>query len=231
MTTPSSFGVIFDMDGVLIDSASAHFHSWQLLAREHGTTVAQEQFTATFGRQNRDIIPLLFEDVTPDRLRLLADRKEAIYRDLIREDPPIVDGAVALIRDLHAAGVRLAVGSSGPRANIDLVLRALGATERIQVVVSGDDVSRGKPDPQVFTLAATRLGIPANRCVVVEDAPVGIEAAQAAGARTVAVSIYHPAESFPHADFVASRLAELSVDRLKGLSKGSFCGRGRRRVP
>lgn len=217
MTTPSSFGVIFDMDGVLIDSASAHFHSWQLLAREHGTTVAQEQFTATFGRQNRDIIPLLFEDVTPDRLRLLADRKEAIYRDLIREDPPIVDGAVALIRDLFAIGVRLAVGSSGPRANIDLVLRALGATERIQVVVSGDDVSRGKPDPQVFTLSATRLGIPANRCVVVEDAPVGIEAAQAAGARTVAVSIYHPARTFAEVDCVVDRLADLTADRLVSL--------------
>ena len=217
MTTPSSIGVIFDMDGVLIDSASAHFRSWQLLAREHGTTVAQEQFTATFGRQNRDIIPLLFEDVTPDRLRLLADRKEAIYRDLIREDPPIVDGAAALIRDLHAIGVRLAVGSSGPRANIDLVLRALGATDRIPVVVSGDDVTRGKPDPQVFTLSATRLGIPANRCVVVEDAPVGIEAARAAGTRTVAVSIYHPARTFTGVDCVVDRLADLTADRLVSL--------------
>ncbi len=217
MTAKPPIGVVFDMDGVLVDSAAAHLRSWRLLARECGGHVTQEEFTRTFGRQNRDIIPMLFGPVSETRMRELADRKEEIYRDLIREHPPIVSGAVALVRALHAGGALLAVGSSGPLENIELVLAAMGVRDCIPAIVSGDDVTRGKPDPQVFTLAAQRLDVPVSRCVVIEDAPIGIEAARAAGTRAVAVLIYHPADAFGQADFVVSRLADLSVSRVLSL--------------
>lgn len=212
--------VIFDMDGVLVDSAAAHLRSWQLLARECGErVVTREEFDRTFGQQNRDIIPMLFGEVSNSRLQALADRKEEIYRELIRERAPIVEGAAELVRALHEAGVHLAVGSSGPRENIELVLSAMGVDDCISVVVSGDDVSRGKPDPQVFALAAKLLGVSAARCVVVEDAPVGVQAARAAGARTAAVLIYHPSEAFDQPDCVVARLADLSADQLISLVK------------
>ncbi len=217
MTMDSSIGVIFDMDGVLVDSAAPHLRSWQLLAEECGGTVTEEQFSETFGRQNRDIVPILFGPVSETRMQQLADRKEELYRDIIRCDPPIIQGAVELVRNLHEAGVALAVGSSGPAENIDLVLSSMGVKEHISVVVSGDDVTRGKPDPQVFTTAADRLGIGPSRCVVIEDAPVGVEAAKAAGARAVAVLLYHRAEAFDGADLVVQRLADLSVSQIVSL--------------
>ena len=210
-----TFGVIFDMDGVLVDSAQPHFRSWQVLAEDNGITVTEEQFTATFGRQNADIIPILFGDASPARLQQLADQKEQIYRDLIRAHPPVVDGAPELIRSLYDAGVALAVGSSGPLANIELVLDAMGIRSLIPTIISGDEVTRGKPNPQVFRLACARLGIEPSRCVVVEDAPVGVQAARAAGMRTVAVLMYHPAEAFAESDLVVRRLRDLTVPRLR----------------
>ena len=150
-------------------------------------------------------------------MKVLADRKEELYRDLIRQDAPIVDGAVDLIRTLHRAGAHLAVGSSGPRENIDLVLGAMGVAGCISVVISGDDVTRGKPDPQVFLLAADRLGLSPGQCVVIEDAPVGVRAARAAGARVVAVLLYHPAETLHGADLVVERLADLTVEQTLSL--------------
>lgn len=219
MTSNTTIGVIFDMDGVLVDSAASHLRSWQGLARECGGTVTEEQFARTFGRQNRDIIPILFGAVSEQHLQALANRKEKIYRELIRERPPIVDGAVELVRGLCGAGVAVAVGSSAPRENIELILDAMGVGECVSAVVCGDEIDRGKPDPQVFIVAAERLGIEPARCVVVEDAPVGIAAAQAAGARTVAVLLYHPAESFDQTDCIVRRLTDLSVERLISLAR------------
>ncbi len=212
------FGVIFDMDGVLVDSADAHWESWRRLAQENRRTATREQFASTFGRQNRDIIPILFGEVSAAKMQALSERKEAIYRHLIRDHPPVVSGAVELIRSLFAAGAMLAVGSSGPRANIDLVLAAMDVIDAISVVVSADDVTRGKPDPQVFQLAADRLGLPPGRCIVVEDAPAGVLAAQAAGAHAVAVLIHHPREAFPQADCLVDRLSDLSVPRLRAIA-------------
>ena len=217
VNAPATIGVIFDMDGVLVDSAEAHFQSWQRLGRQQGVQLTQEQFSATFGRQNRDIIPLLFGEVSEPALQEMADRKERIYRDLIRADPPIVDGAMDLVVSLHEAGAQLAVGSSGPRANIDLILEAMGVRNQVGVVVSSDDVSRGKPDPQVFSMACNRLGLPSRHCVVIEDAPSGVEAARAAGAHCVAVLMHHSRESLKRAHRVVEKLADLQVADLFSL--------------
>ncbi len=214
--TPA-FGVIFDMDGVLIDSADAHWESWRRLGEENGVPVAHEQFTTTFGRQNSDIIPILFGEVAPKKGQALSQRKEAIYRDLIRKEPPIVAGAVELVHALHAAGTALAVGSSGTRENIDLVLGAMSVADAFSAIVSSDDITRGKPDPQVFQLSTQRLGIPPRQCIVIEDAPAGVQAAKAAGAYAVAVLIHHPRQAFPEANCTVDRLAELSLDQLRAL--------------
>ena len=205
------------MDGVLVDSAEAHFQSWQRLGRQQGVQLTQEQFSATFGRQNRDIIPLLFGEVSEPALLEMADRKERIYRDLVRANPPIVDGAIDLVVSLHEAGAQLAVGSSGPRANIDLILEAMGVQDQVRVVVSSDDVSRGKPDPQVFSMACDRLGLPSRHGVVIEDAPSGVEAARAAGAHCVAVLMHHSRESLKRAHRVVEKLADLRASDLFSL--------------
>ncbi len=213
-------GIIFDMDGVLVDSADAHFASWRRLGEECDYRVSERQCAATFGRQNRDIIPLLFGEVDNERLLALADRKEEIYRDLVRDDPPIVDGAVRLVRELSDAGARLAIGSSAPRENIDLILAAMEVTDCFSTIVSGGDVTRGKPDPQVFTLACDALELSPSRCVVIEDAPAGIAAAVAAGTKTVAVLIHHPRDAFPPTDLSIARLGDVTTAALIALAAG-----------
>ena len=199
--------VIFDMDGVLSDSAEAHLDSWRLLARELGRQVTEQQFAASFGRQNRDIIPLLFGDgLGADRVRELSHHKEALYRDLVRGQVRAVDGAVDLVRRCHQAGMKLAVGSSAPRQNIDLGLDELGIAVCFEVIVHDGDVSRGKPDPQVFQIAARRLQVAPAQCAVIEDAPSGIEAALAAGMTVIGLTTHHPAERLSGAHRVVDRL-------------------------
>lgn len=120
MSDSNTIGIIFDLDGVLVDSADAHFESWRRLGLEQSRTVSREEFQSTFGRRNSEIIPKFFGPVPEEKIRQLGDRKEAIYRDLIRADPPIVPGATKLLTDLKALGSRIAIGSSAPIENIDL---------------------------------------------------------------------------------------------------------------
>jgi beta-phosphoglucomutase len=210
--------VIFDADGVLVDSYDAHMRSWLLMGREHGLAITEEEFASTFGQTSREIIARFWGAGLDDAAREALDaRKEAIYRDLIRKRFPAMDGAVELIDTLVDAGFRLAVGSSGPPENVELTLDRLGRRRAFVALVTGRDVTRGKPDPQVFQIAAERLGLPAARCIVVEDAPVGIAAARAAGMASVALVGTVPAERLAAADLVVGSLRELDAPRLAAL--------------
>lgn len=218
MNRNGDIGVIFDMDGVLVDSAKPHLRSWQLLAEENGRNVTEARFAATFGQQNRDIIPLLFGETDAATMLTLSDRKESLYRDLVRSDPPVMDGAADLVHALASAGVRLAVGSSGPIENIELMLAAMGIRDRFTTIVSAEDVQRGKPDPEVFTLACRRIGVPPHRCVVIEDAPVGVAAARASGARCIGLTTNYPADVLSEADLIVGSLSELTAQTIAALA-------------
>ena len=216
-------GVIFDMDGVLVDSYRAHWESWQFMAHEMGKGLTEEQFVSTFGRTSREIIAEHWgaDCLSADEIANFDGRKEALYRDIVRRSFPVMDGAIELLRDLHAAGMRLAVGSSGPSENVALAVERLGAEAYFGALVTGKDVTKGKPDPQVFLIAAKRLGVPPEKCAVVEDAPVGINAANAAKMASIAlVSTGHTPESVSHARLVVRSLRELSAARIVGLIAG-----------
>ena len=218
MNDSAPVGVIFDMDGVLVDSADAHYESWRLLGLENGREITRAQFDTSFGRRNEEIIPLRFGEVPPDKLQRLAERKEVLFREIVEQCVPAVPGAAELVRNLKKAGVRLAVGSSGPLLNIQIMLRGMGVLELFEQIVSSEDVTRGKPDPQVFALACERLELPPQRCVVIEDAPAGVAAARAAGARVVAVRMHHSREALADADLIVQRLADLQVADLVDLA-------------
>jgi beta-phosphoglucomutase len=181
--------VIFDMDGVLVDSYRAHLESWQTLAAEQGRTFSEHDFAVSFGRTSRDIIASLWGGATAGtaEIQRMDDRKEALFRERLAREFPAMPGARELIDSLRAAGFRLAVGSSGPPENVQCVLEHLGPPTLFDAIVNGRDVNRGKPDPQVFLVASERLGVPPARCVVVEDAPPGIEAARRAGMAGIAL--------------------------------------------
>jgi beta-phosphoglucomutase len=212
--------VIFDMDGVLVDSYRAHFESWREVAVEEGLSVTEPEFAKTFGRTSREIIAALWGEgrYTPNEVLALDDRKEAAFREIVRDDFPVMSGAVELLESLAAAGFRLAVGSSGPPANIELVLDRLGCRELFGATITGMDVTRGKPDPQVFLLAAERLGIEPRRCAVVEDAPAGVAAANSAGMASIGLaSTGRNREELCEARLVVDSLGELSPAAIGAL--------------
>lgn len=210
-------GVIFDMDGVLIDSYGPHLRSWCLLAEELGTSITEAQFASQFGRTSREIIRELFGVEQPQEVHRLDGRKEVLYRELIRGRVPEMPGATAAIKALHAAGFRLAVGSSGPPQNVALVCNELGLERFLSATVTGADVQRGKPDPEVFELAADRMGVAPAFCVVVEDAPAGIEAAKRAGMRSIGLVGSHPAEALAAADHVVEELDQVRPEPVRRL--------------
>ena len=215
-----TLGVIFDMDGVLVDSYRAHWQSWQFMADELGKGLTEAQFVSTFGRTSREIIAEHWgaDCLTAQEIAEFDQRKEALYREIVDREFPAMEGAVELIRALSADGFRLAVGSSGPPENVALAVERLGAGEFFDALVTGRDVTRGKPDPQVFLVAAEQLGVAPADCAVVEDAPVGIAAANAAGMASIALlSTGHTAESVKAARLIVNSLRELSAERIAGL--------------
>ena len=166
--------------------------------------------------KNQRIIPdVLGWTRDRDRIDALALRKEELYRDLLRRDGiQALPGVPELLRDLRDHGVPAIVGSSTTRANIDCALATLGVAHLFSGIISGDDVSKGKPDPEVFLKAAALGGTVPERSLVIEDAHVGIEAARAAGMKVLAVATTHPAQDLADADQVVHRLTEVDADRL-----------------
>ena len=182
--------VLWDMDGTLIDSEEFHWISWRDTLQKEGVPITREQFLATFGQRNDSIIPqLLGTMATPERIEKISTAKEKLYRDLVRRHgmKPLPGVAVWLER-LHETGWLQAIGSAAPCANIEVVLEALSAAHLFQAIVSAEDVQHGKPDPQVYLVAASRLGALPERSIVVEDAVAGVQAARRAGMRSIGVN-------------------------------------------
>ncbi len=210
--------VIFDVDGVLTDSYRPHFRSWQRMFGEHGVKFTEDEFRRTFGRTNRDILTALHPGrLSDDEMQAWGERKEVLYREIISAEFEPMPGAVELIDALAAANFKLAVGSSGPPENIRVTLGKLGRADRIDAVVTGADVERGKPDPQVFLLASERLGMPPAHCAVIEDAPQGIEAANRAGMGSIALVGTATRFALSHARLIVDRLSDLSPERIAEL--------------
>ncbi len=204
------YGVLFDLDGVIVDTKQAHLASFTQLGEEEGYVMTPEIFQHIFGRHNSDIFPLLYGHPLPaERVAWLSDRKEALFRDLIRGHITALPGVAALLPALAEAGYHLAIGTSTPRANVDLILGDLGFTRYFQAIVSAEDVTRGKPDPQVFLLAAQAVGVPPAQCVVVEDAVAGVRAARAGGMAALAVTTNHTRAALHEASRIVDSLAEV----------------------
>lgn len=186
-------GVIWDLEGVLADTAEANFRCWVTALAEKEIPLDRPTFEGLFGMQDRDILALLLgRPPEPSELESIAGRKEEIFRMeaqwLVRPMP----GAFPLLVELEGAGWLQAIASPTPKANVELVLGILGIRQRFAVILSGDELCAGKPDPILFLRAAEALGLPPGHCVVVEDAPAGVEAAQKAGMPCIAVATTSP---------------------------------------
>jgi beta-phosphoglucomutase len=213
-------GVLWDLDGTLIDSAAHHWVAWRDTLAAEGRVVQPADFVNTFGKRNDELLRELFGlELALDWIERVSEAKEQAYRLLLREQGlDAAPGAFDWLARLHAAGWKQALASSAPRPNIDAVFEALSLARFLDAVVSADEVGRGKPDPAIFLEAARRLGLPPSRCVVVEDAPAGLEAARRAGMTSIGVlSSHHPALE---ADLVVPSLDRLAADSFSALLAG-----------
>ncbi len=212
-------GVIFDWDGVIIDSHAAHKASWEKLAAELGQPIPEDHMERGFGRKNEVIIPEILGWATdPEEVTRLGNWKEELYREeLKRSGITPLPGVKPFLEMLRDAGIPCAVGSSTQRKNIEVAIMAMGLSAYFEAIACAEDVTRSKPAPDVFLKAAEKLGLAPSGCVVFEDAPFGLEAAKAGGMVAIGVTTSHPAAALLLADRHVARLDELSLNDLHDL--------------
>jgi beta-phosphoglucomutase family hydrolase len=214
-----TIGVIFDWDGVIINSMNHHKESWELLAVEESRSLPPDHFEKGFGKKNEEIIPQILAWTSDTaEIKRLSLRKEALYREcLTRDGLVLLPGVRPFLDMLRANNVSCAIGSSTHRLNIETALAVTDIRTYFKTIVSSEDVTLGKPNPQVFLTAAQRIGIDPRHCIVLEDVPAGIAAAHRGGMKAVAVSTTHPRERLVEADRIVDRLDQLSYDDLLAL--------------
>jgi len=209
---------LWDLDGTLVDSAEFHWRAWRDVMAEEGLPVTHEQFVQSFGMRNDLILSgWLGNNADPERTRRLSEEKESRFRALVRAhgiEP--LPGVRAWVERLHGEGWLHAIATSAPRANLEALSDAMGMRQFFGAGIAAEDVTHGKPDPEVFLLAASRLGAEPGRSIVVEDAPSGIEAGRRAGMRTVGVSLLH---TLPNADVYVGTMTDLPPDIFTRLLK------------
>jgi len=218
MSGSKTKAVIWDMDGVIADTAPYHFKAWQHIFQTKGVDFTEHDFRRKFGQRNDTIIrDTLGKDISQSEIDVTASEKEENYRQRVRQNIKPLPGAIELIKSLRENGFAVALASSAPIENIRLVMRGLGIEDSFQAIVSGREVKEGKPSPQGFLLAAEKLGVEPKDCIVVEDAVAGVTAAKRAGMHCIAVTNTHPRESLTEADLVVGTLEAVSMSDLERL--------------
>ncbi len=211
-------GVIWDMDGVIANTAPYHFKAWQKVFQKIAVIFTEDDFKHNFGKRNDTIIRnILGEPITPSKIDAIGREKEKAFRKLVKQNIKPLPGAIKLIKSLGEHGFKTALASSAPVENIQLITQSLGINNCFQAIVTSQDVTEGKPSPQGFLLAAQKLGVEPKRCVVIEDAIAGVTASKRAGMYCIAVTNSHPKENLAEADYIVDTLEAVSATDLEKL--------------
>ena len=199
--------ILWDLDGVIVNSMDFHYRAYKEVLAELGRELSRDVYLRELiGLRNYVILRRVLGDLSDEEVTALAEQKEEAFRRRVRGNVTALPGAKRLISRAKEAGVRQAIVSSTPCANIEVMLQSLGLWDLFDVIVGEEDATRGKPDPEGFVVAAERLGFPPEECVVIEDAPEGIAAGKAAGMRCIGVTTTRPAERLSQADVVVESL-------------------------
>ncbi len=210
--------VLWDLDGVIADTGDYHYRAWQDVFGQRGVTFTEEDFMRLFGRRHDTIIRFaLGDDIPPDEFKVITERKQQEYRRIVADNIKPLPGAIELIKSLNKNNIKTAIASSAPLENIEIIIRGLGIEDCFQAIAWGTEVPEGKPSPQIFLLAAKKLGVEPGNCVVLEDAIDGVAAAKEAGMKCIAVTNSHPISSLRKADLIVSTLEAVDIDDLNVL--------------
>ena len=214
----SHCAVLWDMDGTIVNSIPFHTLAWQETFSKRGRKFTDTDAEWVNGRKNEIIIPyILGQGLSPEEVARIAKEKEATYRRLVKDSIKPLPGVVELIKSMTAAQFQLAIVSSTPKENIELIIKTLGIKKYFSLFINGDDVTEGKPSPQGFLLAANKLGVEPKNCVVMEDAIVGVRAAKRGGMYCIAVANTCSKKDIAEADIVVNSLEEITVKMVEGL--------------
>jgi len=207
--------ILWDLDGVIVNSMEFHYQAYREVLAGHGRDLSREEYLRELiGLRNYVILRRVLGDLSENEVTALAEEKEKAFRRLIAGNVEALPGAERLVRRAKEAGLLQAIVSSTPRANIEGMLQSLGLWETFEVIVGEEDATRGKPDPEGFLIAAQRLGVPPQECVVIEDAPEGIAAGKAGGMRCIGVTTTRPPKRLSQADLVVETLEDERVWEL-----------------
>jgi len=213
----NTWSAIFDMDGVVVETVQMHFQAWKRMFEEHGKPFTFDEYKAKVdGIPRRDGARAILGGLSPDELDRACDQKQGYFLEFLdKEKVPAYPGTVALIMAIRASGRKAALISSSK--NLPRIIKSAGVSEIWDSIVNGSEITRGKPDPQIFLMAAERLGTPPAGCVVFEDAVQGVEAAKRGGMKCVGIDRYGSPARLSRADVVVSDLSEIDVARLDSL--------------
>ncbi|MEN4041577.1 MAG: HAD family phosphatase [Anaerolineaceae bacterium] len=205
---PEPCAILWDMDGVLVDSGQVHYQAWQKVLQPYPIPYSWDIFAHTFGMTNTAIIQYLFQNPSPEFIRGLDEEKELQFRAKVPGNVKEIPGARKWLGQFHTWNYPQAICSSAPPANIETILDEMQLRPYFSALVSAVKMA-SKPDPAVFLTAAEMLQIPPERCIVFEDAPAGIKGARRAGMKCIALTTTHPADDLQEADLVIGNLAQL----------------------
>jgi beta-phosphoglucomutase family hydrolase len=210
--------VLWDMDGVIADTADYHYGAWRDVFGERGVKFSKADFMRHFGQRHDTIIKFALGDkLSPQEIDAIAEKKQVLYRERVSKNVVPLPGAIELINLLNKNGIKIAIATSAVPKNIDVILKGLGIQDSFRTIAFGTEVAEGKPSPQIFQLAASRLGVRPADCVVIEDAIAGVAAARRAGMKCVAVTNSHPGRDLKNADLIVDTLEKVDINVLKNL--------------
>lgn len=226
MIEQNKWAALFDVDGTMVDNRAYHERAWLELTRRMGRPMTSEYYRAHIhSRNNTDNVKTLFgQDAAPELIRKISDDKEALYRELYAPEMSEIPGLMDLLQSLADAEVPCGAISNSPPENVNLVLDGLDIRKHFQVVLNYTEVSRGKPDPELFLTAAARLGTPIERCVILEDSISGFKAAVRAGAPYVVITAGADEDELVNAKKAVARhenFTTLTVPMLRDIALGN----------
>jgi beta-phosphoglucomutase len=200
MTQPVA--VIFDMDGVMVDSNPFDKIALRQFCRQHGHELTEEQLRGKiYGRTNKDWLTNLFGELPEKQLVKYAEEKEAIFRELYKNDIVALKGLSAFLDQLDHYKIPRAIATSAPRINVDFTLGKTGLEKYFSIILDETFVTRGKPDPEIYVKTAIALGLPNRQCIVIEDSISGVEAGKRAGSKVIGVTTTHSASELANTDY------------------------------
>jgi beta-phosphoglucomutase len=213
MTEPyQNHAVLWDMDGVLVDTGDFHFLAWKHTFEELGIPFDIEDFRKTFGMNNAGILEWMYgKKPEPEEVAQVSDKKESLFRESVKGKAKLLPGVLTWLRQFQAWGIKQAITSSAPPENIEVLVTELKIKEYFDAIVSGFDLP-GKPNPDIYLKAASTVQVLPDNCTVIEDAIAGVEGATRAGMNCIAVTTTNPAGKLAKADYIFDHLGEMSRD-------------------